>query len=81
MLLLGVFSICCGHRKAPPPVPLAPAAFNSLYERLQGSYLDIFETAKKQSLDPSEIQRMREYLSQAEDYCVGKSKERRRPNL
>ena len=69
-----VFSIFRGHRKAPPPVPFAPAEFNSLYERLQDSYLDIFDTAREQSLDPSRLRRMREYLSTAEDYCMESSR-------
>lgn len=68
--------ISCGHRAAPPQVPVAPAVFRPLQEELQESYLVLFETAANLEYSQSQIAGMRTYLDQAQDYCVGQFKKR-----
>lgn len=69
-------SVSCGHREIRPVIPLSRAVFNPLQEYLQKPYLELFELAPTLEFSPSQIEEMRKYLEEAEDYCVGQFKNR-----
>ncbi len=73
-LLLGSLIGCGGHRTALPEVKPPTAVFEPLQEDLKKSYLTLFETAPKLEYSDSQIEKMRQYLTQADDYCVGRFK-------
>jgi predicted Zn-dependent protease len=62
---------CGGTRRAKPDIPLAPEVFNPLIEEVRKPYVELFRIAPALEYSASQIQRMREYLGQAKDYCVG----------
>jgi Zn-dependent protease with chaperone function len=72
--LLLVTLIGCGgtHRATLPETKPVSAVFEPLQEDLKKSYLTLFETAAKLEYSDSQIEKMREYLNQGEDYCLGK---------
>ncbi len=74
--LLLVTSIGCGgtHRATLPETKPVSAVFEPLQEDLKKSYLTLFETAAKLEYSDSQVAKMREYLNQGEDYCLGKFK-------
>jgi len=45
-----------------------------LQEELKKSYLALFETAPTLDYSEGQIDRMRQYLNQAQDFCVGRFK-------
>lgn len=63
---------CGGHRVALPEVRPPSPIFEPLQEELKKSYVTLFETAPKLEYGDSQVAKMREYLKQAEDYCVGR---------
>jgi len=64
----------CGrqHRAELPTVRPVASVFEPLQEDLKKSYLTLFEIAPGLEYSESQIARMREYLSQAQDFCVGR---------
>jgi Zn-dependent protease with chaperone function len=71
-LMLGNTSGCATHRAALPEVAPPKAIFDPLREELKKPYLTLFETASKLEYSEAQIAQMREYLNQAQDYCVGR---------
>jgi len=63
---------CGGHRVALPEVKPPAQVFGPLQEELKKSYLTLFDTASKLEFSESQIAKMREFLDQAQDYCVGR---------
>lgn len=63
---------CGRHRVELPEVKPPAAVFEPLQEDLKKSYLTLFETAGKLEYSDSQVLKMREYLKQAQDYCVGR---------
>lgn len=72
LLLLTNLTGCGGHRVALPEVRPVTAVFQPLQEDLKKSYLTLFETAAKLEYSDAQITRMQQYLSEAQDYCVGR---------
>jgi Zn-dependent protease with chaperone function len=66
---------CGGHRATLPTVAPVTPVFQPLQEELKKSYLTLFETASKLEYRESQIAQMREFLKQAQDYCVGRFEE------
>ncbi len=66
---------CASRRTTPPESKPAPAVFDALQEDLKKPYVTLFETAAKLEYSESQIRTMREYLTQAEDYCAGRFKD------
>lgn len=66
----------CGHRATPPPVPLAPTVFQPLREEVKRSYSELFRIAPRLEYSQAQIDAMRKYLNEAEDFCVGRFNER-----
>jgi hypothetical protein len=66
----------CGHRKTAPPVPLTPAVFQPLREDVKKSYSELFRIAPQLEYSKAQIDAMRNYLEEAESFCVGRFKER-----
>jgi hypothetical protein len=64
----------CGHRAELPTVKPAAGVFEPLQEELKKSYLALFETAPTLDYSEGQIDRMRQYLNQAQDFCVGRFK-------
>lgn len=64
----------CGrqHRAELPTVKPVASVFEPLQEDLKKSYLTLFETAPGLEYSEAQIARMREYLNQAQDFCVGR---------
>jgi len=64
----------CGrqHRAELPTVRPVASVFEPLQEDLKKSYLTLFEIAPGLEYSEAQIARMREYLSQAQDFCVGR---------
>ncbi len=64
----------CGrqHRAELPTVKPVASVFEPLQEDLKKSYLTLFEIAPGLEYSEAQIARMREYLSQAQDFCVGR---------
>lgn len=71
-LLLSSLVGCGQHRAKLPEVRPPEAAYGPLQEDLKKSYQTLFETAGKLEYSESEIAAMRQYLTQAQDYCVGR---------
>ena len=61
----------CGHRTAPPDVPLTLAAFRPLQNTLRKPYLQLFREADSYEFSANQIDQMRKFLDDAQDYCVG----------
>jgi len=53
---------------------MAPAVFEPLREDLLKSYLDLFRLAPTLEYSQPRIDKMRQYLKEGEDYCVGRYK-------
>ncbi|HVW85258.1 MAG TPA: M48 family metalloprotease [Bryobacteraceae bacterium] len=71
-LLLSNLVACGGHRVTLPEVrPVAPV-FQPLQEELKKSYATLFETAATLEYSDAQIAQMKQYLEQAQDYCVGR---------
>lgn len=67
----------CGSKRYPAPKPpLAPAVFQPLQDSLLKSYDELFRIAPTLEFSASQIERMREYLDQAQKHCVGEFDER-----
>jgi len=64
----------CGraHRAELPTVKPVASVFEPLQEDLKKSYLTLFEIAPSLEYNEAQIARMREYLKQAQDFCVGR---------
>jgi hypothetical protein len=62
----------CGHRAELPHAKPVATVFEALQEDLKKSYLTLFEIAPTLEYGDAQIQKMREYLSEAQDYCVGR---------
>jgi hypothetical protein len=60
-------------RKEPPPPP--SGALQPLQEEIKNSYLTLFETASRLEYSKPQIESLRKYLKQAEDFCVGRFRE------
>jgi hypothetical protein len=73
-----VFVPGCSHRREPPVKALPPAVFQPLAETVQYSYLELFRIAPRLEYTQTQIDAMRQYLNQAQDYCVGQFKSRAR---
>ena len=73
-LMIGSLAGCGGHRITLPEVRPPAQVFEPLNEELKKSYMTLFETSPKLEYGESQITKMREYLKQAEDYCVGRFK-------
>jgi Zn-dependent protease with chaperone function len=73
-LLIGSLTGCGGHRVALPETRPPAQVFEPLSEDLKKSYVTLFETASKLEYSDAQIAKMREYLDQAQDYCVGRFK-------
>ena len=71
LLLLADLIGCAGRRTEPPAVRPVAGVFEPLQEDLKKSYLTLFETASTLEYSDAQIARMREYLKQAQDFCVG----------
>jgi Zn-dependent protease with chaperone function len=65
---------CGGHRVTLPEVRPPAAVFDPLNEDLKKSYLTLFETAAQLEYSAGQIATMQQYLTQAQDYCVGRFK-------
>ncbi len=63
---------CGGHRAVLPDVRPPAPVFEPLRDEIRKSYLTLFEAAPKLEYADGEIAAMREYLKQAEDYCIGR---------
>jgi len=69
--ILILMPLGCGPKCVEAPeAPLAPAVFDPLQEALRKHYAELFEIAPRLEFSAAQIQRMREYLETAEDYCV-----------
>ena len=73
-LLFANLTGCTRHRAELPTVRPATGVFEPLQEDLKKSYLTLFEVAPTLDYSEAQIDRMREYLNQAQDYCVGQFK-------
>lgn len=67
---------CAPKRVNAPRAPLAPAVFDPLQEALRKHYAELFETAPRLEFSASQVPKMREYLKNAEDYCVAQFRKR-----
>jgi Zn-dependent protease with chaperone function len=78
LLLTGMLAFLpgCSHRQDPPVKALAPNVFQPLAETVQYSYLELFRIAPRLEYTQAQIDAMRQYLNQAQDYCVGQFKSR-----
>jgi Zn-dependent protease with chaperone function len=70
LLLLPLIG-CGGRRTTLPTTKPTAAVFGPLQEDLKKSYATLFEIAPTLEYSPRQIEQMREYLKQAQDYCVG----------
>jgi hypothetical protein len=73
-----VFAPLWAHRKEPPVKSLPPVVFQPFAETIQKPYLTLFRIAPTLEFTQAQIDSMRAYLNQAEDYCVGQFKARAR---
>lgn len=64
------------RKKLPPQATLPAAVFKPLQDALQKSYLDLFQEAPTLEFSQDQIDKMREYLKAAEDFCKGQFKNR-----
>ncbi len=71
LLLLNMVG-CGGHRMTLPEVRPVAAVFEPLQDDLRKSYATLFEVAPTLEYSDSQIEKMRQYLEQAQDYCVGR---------
>lgn len=71
-LLFGSLVGCGRHRVTLPEAKPAASTLEPLQEDLKKSYLTLFEEAPKLEYSESQIAKMRQYLGQAQDYCVGR---------
>jgi len=71
-LLIANLAGCGRHRVELPTVKPVAEVFEPLQEDLKKSYLTLFEIAPRLEYSETQISRMRDYLSQAQDYCVGR---------
>ena len=72
LLLTANLQSCATKRTELPTVRPVTEVFEPLREDLKKSYLDLFQEASRLEYSDAQIARMREYLKQAEDYCVGR---------
>jgi Zn-dependent protease with chaperone function len=71
--LLVANMVGCGrHRAELPTVKPVVSVFVPLQEDLKKSYLTLFEIAPTLEYSEPQITQMREYLKQAQDFCVGR---------
>jgi beta-barrel assembly-enhancing protease len=71
--LLFANMVGCGrHRAELPTVKPVVSVFVPLQEDLKKSYLTLFELAPTLEYSDAQITQMREYLKQAQDFCVGR---------
>ncbi len=66
-----VLTTGCGHRTTKPTVPVKTNTFDSLQKDLQKSYLELFRISPSLEYTDAQISEMRDYLNNAQDYCVG----------
>ena len=66
----------CGRRTTPPATPLTPTVFQPLRQELNKSYAELFRIAPTLEYSQAQIDSMREYLKQAEDFCIGRVDDR-----
>ena len=76
VVLLTLGPAGCRRRVAAPQVPLTPAVFQPLEADLRKSYLELFQASPTLEYSPTQIARMGAYLKGADDYCVGRFKQR-----
>jgi hypothetical protein len=63
----------CGHHQAElPTVKPVASVFEPLQEDLKKSYLTLFEIAPTLEYSETQVTRVREYLKQAQDFCIGR---------
>ena len=75
-MLLAVGLSGCARRAVPPVRPLAPTVFQPLQQEIQKPYLELFKTAPTLEFSHVQIEKMRQYLKGAEDYCVAQFERR-----
>lgn len=63
---------CGGHRVELPTVKPVASVFEPLQEDLKKSYFTLFEIAPTLEYSEAQITQMRQYLGQAQDFCVGR---------
>ena len=71
-LLIFNLAGCGGHRTELPTVRPVTSVFGPLQEDLKKSYVTLFEIAPTLEYSDTQIATMREYLKQAQDFCVGR---------
>src|SRR5689334_18629163 len=71
-LLIVNLAGCGGHRAELPTVKPVASVFEPLQEELKKPYLTLFEIAPTLEYSETQIARMRDYLNQAQDFCVGR---------
>jgi beta-barrel assembly-enhancing protease len=71
-LLIADLVGCTRHRVELPTVKPVVNVFVPLQEDLKKSYLTLFEIAPTLEYSDAQITQMREYLKQAQDFCVGR---------
>jgi Zn-dependent protease with chaperone function len=63
----------CGRRRTTlPEVKPVAQVFEPLQAELNKSYLTLFETASTLEYTDGQLAKMRQYLDQAQDYCIGR---------
>jgi hypothetical protein len=76
-LLILTASGCGGRAVNLPTATIASTVFDPLKQDIQKSYLELFRISPKLEYSSAEIEAMRKYLDQAQDYCEGSYKKKR----
>ena len=77
-ILIAQSSGCAARARIAPKAPLPASVLDPLQVALITPYDELLQTASRMEFSSEQIQRMREYLEQAKDYCVAQHKGRRK---